>query len=65
MIHRTKGTNSYLKRITYHRLVISNIKSFVFTGFLCNLELAKGRIIELKRLVFMSFVNKENKVIFF
>ena len=64
MIHRTKGTNSYLTRIAKKIPQISNLP-FIFPGFLCDLELAKGNwIIELKRLVFAGFLCKENEIIF-
>ena len=43
MINKTKGTNSYLTRIT-KKIPQITILRFIFPGFLCILELAKGRI---------------------
>ena len=63
MTHRTKGTNSYLTRIIKKIPQISNFLHFILTSFFFNLELAKGRIIELKGLVFAGFLYKENKII--
>ena len=57
-----KGTNSYLTRIIKKIPQIRNL-GFIFPGFLCNLELAKGRITELKRLIFVGFLYKENEII--